>query len=196
MRRDRDSHEPKDSRYSNDSIPFRDADPTIGEIPLDELDTFVVAARDERGVSIQVTLHMPPYMERQIEVILRSGRFPYLRKADFIRHAIYRHIYWTVGIRHNIPKHILPGLDAVLEVCRDEEINMRMEEVFFKIDDRVNGHMAKGDHAEVIRMLNSIKNRMGEIGDSPWMRRYKAHFIARWGPYLMARAGEMDKGVM
>ena len=188
-------HEPNSSKYGNDSISFTDAHTELGEIPLNELDQFVIAARDERGLSIHVNLYIPPYMERNIDVILRSGRFPYLRKSDLIRHAIYRHLYWLMGLRHSIPKHILPALDAVLEVCRDEEISTRMEEVFYKIDGRVSGHLSKGDHGEVVRMLNTIKSRMEGVKDSPWVRRYREHFSKQWEPYLRQYHDPGKRGV-
>ena len=171
-------------RGNHTDIPFRDADPEIGEIPLDDLDTFVVPARDDKGISVPLNIRVPPYMERQIEIVVRSGRFPYLRASDFIRHAIYRHMHFTVGIRQSIPKHILPALDAMLEVCRDEEIRQTVEAAFEKIEIRVRHHSSRGDQAEVIRLLTFIKARIDLVEPSAWQRKFIGQFIERYAGHL------------
>ena len=165
-------------------IPFRDADTTIGEVPLDELDTFVVPGTDDRGNGEHMQLRMPPFIRRQIKVVLSSGRFPYLTEASFIRHAVVRHLAWLVSIRHSIPKHIIPALAAMLEVYRDDEMRIQVEEVLEKIDRRISFHLGRGDHMEVVRLLNLVKGRMVGVQDSSWLRHFWDHFEQKWAGYL------------
>jgi hypothetical protein len=169
---------------STADIPFRDANTDIGEIPIDELDTFVIPGTDDRGVGEHVHLRLPPYVRRQIKIILGSNRFPYLTEAALIRHAIVRQLYWLVDLRNSIPKHILPALAGVLEVCRDDEMRIQVEHVFQKIDDRIHFHLSRGDHAEVIRLLNLVKSRMTGVQPSAWQRQFWEHFNQKWAGYL------------
>lgn len=169
---------------STADIPFRDANTEIGEIPIDELDTFVIPGTDDRGVGEHIHLRLPPYVRRQIKIILGSNRFPYLTEAALIRHAIVRQLYWLVDLRHSIPKHILPALAGVLEVCRDDEMRIQVEHVFQKIDDRIHFHLSRGDHAEVIRLLNLVKSRMTGVQPSAWQRQFWEHFNQKWAGYL------------
>ena len=187
------SHEDGDSprkgkrkQYSESTsdIPFRDADTSIGEVPLDELDTFVVPGTDDRGNSEPMYLRMPPFVRRQIKVVISSGRFPYLTEASFIRHAVVRHLAWLVSIRHSIPKHIIPALASVIEVYRDDEMRIQVEEVLEKIDRRISFHLGRGDHMEVVRLLNLVKNRMTGVQDSSWLRQFWDHFEKKWAGYL------------
>ena len=133
------SDSPSPSYSSSHDIPFRDADLDNGEIPVDELDTFVIPGTDERGIGEHTHMRLPPYIRRQIKIILTSNRFPYLNESALIRHAIVRHLYWLVDLRSSIPKHILPALAGMLEVCRDDEMRIQIEHVFERIDSRTDG---------------------------------------------------------
>ncbi len=170
-------------------IPFRDADTSIGEIPLDEIDTFIHAARDDRGVSSRISFNVPPYMERQIQIIIRSSRFPYLRDADFWRHAAYRHVHFCVGLRHSIPRHILPTIDAIGEICRDEEIRHRMQECFEQVERRVRYLQGRGERSEMIRLINLVKNRVAELPPSHWQRKFQTEFEEKYNHHLVAGSG-------
>jgi len=167
-------------------IPFRDADPDTDETPLEELDTFVIPGADERGASEHIHMRLTPHLRRQIKIILNSNRFPYLTEASFLRHAAVRHLNWLVSLRYSIPKHILPALAMILEVCRDDEMRIQIEHVFQKIDERISFHLSRGDHSEVIRLLNLVKTRMTGVQPSTWQRQFWAHFNQKWAGYLAA----------
>jgi hypothetical protein len=171
---------------SHEGIPFRDADTDAGEIPLDELDTFVIPGTDELGRGEHMQFRIPPYLRRQIKIILSSNRFPYLAESNFIRHAIVRHLYWLVELRNTIPKHMLPALAGVLEVCRDDEMRIYVEQVFERIDSRISFHLSRGDHGEVVRLLNLVKSRMSGVAQSAWQRQFWKHFNEKWSGYLTA----------
>lgn len=156
----------------------------MGEVPIAELDTFIVPATDDRGVGEHMQLRMPPFVRRQIRVVLGSNRFPYLTEAALIRHAVVRHLYWLVQLRHSIPRHILPALAGVLEVCLDDEMRIQLEHVFQKIDERISFHLSRGDHGEVIRLLNLVKSRMMGVQPSAWQRQFWENFDRKWSGYL------------
>ena len=173
--------DPQDERQ----VPYRDADPESGEIPLDELDTFIIRATDEKGTSVRQSLNMPPLMERDIAIIIRSGRFPYLRESDFIRHACVRHINWLSSIRQSLPKTMVPQLDVMMELCRDDEMRSRTEEVFTRIEQRVAHHLSRGDNGEVIRLVNLLKVKLEAVDvSSSWRRDFALEFNSRYAMYL------------
>jgi hypothetical protein len=179
------------SHSSSHDIPFRDADLDNGEIPVDELDTFVIPGTDERGIGEHTHMRLPPYIRRQIKIILTSNRFPYLNESALIRHAIVRHLYWLVDLRSSIPKHILPALAGMLEVCRDDEMRIQIEHVFERIDSRISFHLSRGDHGEVVRLLNLVKSRMQGVQPSAWQRQFWAHFNVKWAGYLSGEVNRM-----
>ncbi len=171
-------------RQSNSEIPYLEGDPEIGEIPLDELDTFVIPARDEKGIGVPVNLHMPPYLERQIEIVVSSHRFPYLRAADFVRHACVRHLAWLVGIRFSLPRHMTPTMSTVLDVFRDAEFEAQVEQAFAHMDRLVTSHINRGDKVEAIRLYVRIRSRIQESAVCAWRDRFLTEFDKKYG-YLM-----------
>lgn len=174
----------KQRHSSNSEIPYIEADPESGEIPLDELDTFVIPARDEKGIGVPVNLHIPPYLERQIEIVVSSRRFPYLRAADFIRHACVRHLAWLVGIRLSLPRHMTPTMSTVLDVFRDAEFEAQVEQAFGHMDRLVTAHINRGDKIEAIRLYVRIRSRLQEAAVCAWRDRFLREFDKKYG-YLM-----------
>lgn len=166
-----------------DDIDYRDADPEVqvacpccgalrSEVPIEELDTFVIAGRDDRGAHMTVDVSMPPSMVRAIQIIVRSLRFPYIDVAALIRHAVKRHLYWTAAQRNSIPKHILPSLEAIMDVARDDDMRTRVEEALARTEAQIDRHMRAGESAEALKMLASIRAKLEGVQDSTWTRRF------------------------
>lgn len=177
-------HKPISNSVSG--VPFRDAIDGTNEIPLDQLDCFVVSAQDQNHVSEPVSFRIPPYLKRYCKIIVASGRFPYLDIEDLIRHAITRHVDWLCQIRETLPQHIRPAMHQQVEVCADDELRTQVEQVFNRAEERVKYHMARGDSAEVIRLLNLMKSRMYGVQQSSRMREFTERFDKLYGPYLRA----------
>lgn len=175
-RRSDDPNGDSKSSSNKQDIPFRDADPSTGELPLDELDTFIVPARDEKGITQSVSFRIPPYMERAIEIVLRSGRFPYLNLGSFFRHAGVRHVRFLTEIRASIPQHLLPSIETILEICRDNEMRIRVEEAFETITRQITSHRQRGDMMEALRLMSVVKNRIEKVHPSSWQRRFYTDF--------------------
>jgi hypothetical protein len=154
-------------------VTFKDANTDLGEVPLSDLDSFIVPPRDSKGVSEPFHLSFPPIILRHMDVILRSGRFPYLRTADVLRHAAVRHIRWCTSIRQSIPRHMLVALEAMLEDCRDSEQRIRVEEVIAKIETRISYHLNHGETGEALRLLSVLRARIDSSFNDYWGQEVK-----------------------
>ena len=113
------------------SVPFIDAKPGSTELPLDELDNFIVPGRDEHGAHQTVTFNAPPLLVHQIDVIVRSQLFPYINREAFIRHAAVRHMRWLQNIRpESLTQHIAPAIEAILERCFQSQMRKKVQAAF------------------------------------------------------------------
>jgi len=178
-RRDND-----DDSHGNSSIPFQDANPELGEIPLDDIDTFVVPARDEKGAFTTIHFNIPPQMYRQLQIVVKSGRFPYLDVSDLIRHSCMRHLRFCVDIRESIPGHVYTSTEALMEVCRDNELRLRVASAFEEIDRQITGHMDRLEIADAIRLLTILKNRVDQVPSSPRQLTLRQGILRRFGHIL------------
>ena len=184
---------PKLQPNSESGIPYIDANEDTNEIPLDQIDTFVIPSRDEKGSFIRVTLQLPPYLIRQLQILVKSNRFPYLEPTDAIRHAIYRHIGFCVRIRESIPKSIVPSLDAMMEVCRDNDFRIRIHEAFQEVERQLSLCVNRGEIGEAVRLLNMIKKRMDGVPPSEHQREIMS-LIQKDYNYVLGQNGDLVKG--
>ena len=169
---------------SNSEIPYQDADLSQDEIPQDELDTFVIPARDDKGIGVPIILHVPPYLERQIEIVVASRRFPYLKAADFIRHACVRHLAWLIGIRLSLPRHMHVTMSTVSDILRDEEFRHQVEHAFTRMDRLVGDHVNRGDKMEAIRLYVRVRSRVVESTQGLWKDRFLEQLDAKYNHLL------------
>ena len=179
-----------DGESGNSSVPFKDANPELGEIPLDDIDTFVVPARDEKGAYTTIHFNIPPQMFRQLQIVVKSGRFPYLDVSDLIRHACMRHLRFCVEIRESIPGHVYTSTEALMEVCRDNELRLRIAAAFEEIDRQITGHMDRLEIADAIRLLTILKNRIDVVPPSPRQQTLRQGILRRYG-YVLEHSGNV-----
>ena len=177
-----------DNESGNHSVPFQDANQELGEIPLDDIDTFVVPARDEKGAYTTIHLNIPPHMYRQLQIVVKSGRFPYLDISDLTRHALMRQLRFCVDIRESIPRHVYTSTEALMEVCRDNELRLRVATAFEEIDKQITGHLNRLEIADAIRLLTILKNRIDEVPSSPRQLVVRQGVLRRFG-YVLEHSG-------
>lgn len=186
-RRKRDND---DGDSGNHSVPFQDANLELGEVLLDDIDTFVVPARDEKGAYTTIHLNIPPQMYRQLQIVVKSGRFPYLDVSDLVRHALMRHLRFCVEIRESIPGHVYTSTEAMMEVARDNELRLRVAAAFEEIDRQITGHLNRLEIADAIRLLTILKNRVDMVPSSPRQVALRNGIIRRFG-YVLEHSGEV-----
>ncbi len=183
---------PKLLPNSESGIPYLDANEESGETPLDHIDTFVIPSRDEKGSFSRINVQLPPYLVRQLQILVKSNRFPYLETSDAIRHAIYRHIGFCVGIRVTIPKSIIPALDAMMEVCRDNEYRIRIHEAFQEVERQLALCMERGETGETVRLLNVVKKRLDGVEPSAYTKEIYER-VQKDFDYVLGTGGALEK---
>ena len=181
-----------DSDEYSMSVPFTDADVSEGELPRAELDEFVVPGSDEKGRKVTVSCNIPPMLDRQLDIVINSRRFPYANKKDFIRHAIYHHTQWILGVRQSIPKHHMAFYESSLEVARDDEYATRQEQVFLTLNERIIDHIDRGETQEARRLISIIDQKLRQLKPSLWVRRFAERFYRSYNSWLKTNVTEMS----
>lgn len=172
----------------NSEVPYIDAKTEHGEIALDDLDTFVIPARDEKGTSMPVSLQVPPFLDRNMEIVISTRRFPYLRVSDLIRHAVVRHLAWLSGIRQAVPRHMVPTMAALSEMLRDEEFRLEAEQTFMKLEKVIGRHLAKGDKGEAIRLYIRFRTMLNQAEECPARDRLLSEIDTKYAPLIQIQA--------
>ena len=123
-------------------------------------------------------------MERDLEIVRDSRRFPYKTVSDIVRHAVYRHIHWLHALEQEIPRHFLTGLEIVMEVMRDHELQAGMEQTFERLDRMIDSALAAQDASEAQRLLTLTRSKIAKLQDSRWRKRWLDKFSRKYSHYL------------
>lgn len=193
-RRRKDQEEGGHEDYLQIVAPFLDAEEGSGELPLNKLDEFIVPGGDDKGRKVTITFNIPPLLDRQLNVVLGSKRFPYVNIKDLVRHALVRHMVWLVSIRESVPQHFLAMLHANMEICRDDELTIRGEQAFRMIDERTAEYIKRGEHAEALRLINVVNQSIKNLRPTTWTRKFAARFNQRYGAWLRTNRAAIEAG--
>jgi len=174
------------STEANFNVPFKDAHPDSNELPLDDIDNFIVPGRDEHGSHQTVTFNCPPLLVHQIDVAVRSNLFPYINRESFLRHAAVRHLRWLQSIRpESMEQHLAPAIESLLERCFQSQMRKKVSSAFETLHETIRSCQSDGEYMEVLRLCNFISTRLDSVGrGSVWQQRAWKKFLSEFGGYM------------
>lgn len=151
--------------------------------------SFIVPGSDHQGHSERVWCRVQPLVERQVDVILRSKKFPFRTKGDVIRWCVVNGLRQLEAMEPS-NKGFMAQIAVIDEIMATE---MRYHDFFasFRTMEEVIGkHMSSGALGEARRMLAIIKAEVLAMNDSPyWQKKCLDEIRAKFGNIL-----DMDKG--
>jgi hypothetical protein len=176
---------------SNLSVPYREAHPDSGEVPLYDIDQFIVPGRDEHGGHQTVVFNCPPLLVHQVLVAVRTNLFPYINLEALVRHAVVRHLRWLQSIRpESMDQHMAPAIEAILERCFESQMQRKVKAAFDALRETTLQCERDGEHMEVLRLVHYVKMRLKSVGEkSIWQRRAWQKFLDEFNLYLMIPEG-------
>lgn len=164
-------------------------------VPTPEFDRFLteeewfVPAVDEDGHGAREYVQIPPRMSRKLEVMIQAANLPYKTRSDLLRHALYRHLHWLEWIRNSGQvDQLMLGIEAGIEVCREEYTASRSRLLMEHLRDRVTDHLAGGNRNDAIRTYMHVRGIVERTHDSVWRTQLLTsltdlyhNIIERWG---------------
>jgi len=145
-----------------------------------DLQEFLAPGQDDRGASARLTVRIPPAIERELEILVQSRKFPYRTTTDIVRHALYRHSNWLHRLEPDIPRHYNTAMHAILEVVADTQTRTLMQDTFKQLDHMVDVLVATNDETEAIKMLQAARSKMINLPDSRWKRQWLETFSRKY----------------
>lgn len=177
-----------------------DADPSSREPVRPDgtynLEEFIIPAQDEKGHSVREVIRISAELERDIDIIVQSRKFPYKTRSDLLRHAVIKHLEWLHVLEPGFPKHLLSAHLAQMDMLKEEEMRLASHLVFKKLHDQVEAYLASGEPGEARRVAATIRSRLNGVADSAWKRRFEARFLRQYmdllnGEPVMLSGGEL-----
>lgn len=189
-----------ESRGGQDEVTFFDLyeEPNWDVSELDfSSEEWVVPATDSKGHSVRETVRIPPIMHRAIEILIASKRFPYKTPGDFIRHHIYRGLFFCHRRQADVPRHILSVCEAIITQMRDEQQLMTMRAAIEQTVKTIAQHATDGNVPMVRQLIAQIHSMLEQIDkNSAWKKRFKKEFLEKCaGYYTMLRQTTEEAGI-
>jgi hypothetical protein len=165
--------------------------PLLEDAPTAE--EFHVPASDMKGHSVQQYFRVQPGHSIQIDNTVRSRKFPYRNKGDFLRHAIMRHLKWLAGM--DSVNSVTTQVDAIIEVLRDDEFQAEFNDLFIRLGDRIAYHLGSGDGGmvEARRILEVVEGHLDSMPDGYWKGKHIEELRVRFG-HLLVEEGSGEEG--
>ena len=160
--------------------------PTPNEYGKYDPADFIIPASDAKGHSERVWCRLQPGHDRQLDIILRSRKFPFHTKGDIIRWATVR------GLRileqmEDVPS-VMKQVDMMMDVLSDEQLNQDNMVVFEKMRERVSAYIASNSNGQARRLVARQKMYAMDIPDEYWRGVYLERIEKEFG-YLLESGG-------
>lgn len=148
-------------------------DDNIVEFPGD-LDPaqFRVSGTDTKGHYDRVWVNLQPMHVQTLDILSKSGKFPYRNRGDIMRHALVRHIHWLERI-HKPVNSVTGALDAMNALLRDAEFRQEFTEYLTKLNKQIEAFVDEGDVPAARKLLLETLRHVETMPEGYWKTKYQ-----------------------
>ncbi|MEE9569544.1 MAG: hypothetical protein V3W37_09170 [Candidatus Binatia bacterium] len=147
---------------------------------------FIIPATDAAGHAERFQFRAVPALWQQMEVVVRSRKFPYKTPGDLLRHGFVRHLDWLQAQREVHPNN-LKQIELMADVLREEQFQQEFTKTFETMANVVAHHISAGAVPEARRVVSHIRAHIRGMEDGYWKEKWERELIKRWGKLLDAK---------
>lgn len=138
---------------------------------------------DADGNNAKFQVRMMPDWVRQMDIIVKSPKFPYVNRGEVARDAIYRHLVWLETVE--IPKDsILHKINAMSDMLEEAKIQQGFEKVLSSLEERVAYFSQKGARTEAVKYVLRVLGYVDEMQEGHWKAQFTKEIKARYSGLL------------
>jgi len=135
------------------------------------------SATDNKGHDSKTNLRVQPAVARQMDIVVKSGRFPYRTSGELMRHAIYNHLEWLATVDQTIPS-VMAQVDAINTLINDEQMLQEQSQVLQRLLATVERHLSMGDASSAHRLAETALVSIDTMPPGAWRDSYRQRFRA------------------
>ena len=147
---------------------------------------FLVAPADAKGVSYRLTFRVPPDMEKAIDQIISSHKFPFTTRGEVLR--------WTTlqGIKALEKMEAITSVskrvDILTTLLNEEAGHSEFLAIFNHLEEGVAKYLADQAIEQATRVVALAKHQFEAMPDGYWRGRYLDELKVRFS-HLLDKAG-------
>ena len=155
---------------------------TEGKIGLEE---FYLPASDANGHGVRINpFRVPVPIQRDIEILLASKKFPYKTQSDMLRHAIFRHLKWLHSLEQDLPNGLLI-MEALNSVLMQQKRHMEFMDQQENIHKTISDLLERKSVGKARQVVAELKHYIDQLDDEYWRSMFMEQLIDKYGFLLM-----------
>jgi len=148
-------------------------------------ETFNYPAAGPSGGTTSLNIRISIELDRAIDVLFYTRKWPYHTKTDVIRHAIHRHIEWLEdqGAVTDDSSYL-----RVMSLALDKDAQMTdFSKILDKLVVQVKHHKSLGNQDDIVKLVTDVLRVIEGMPNTGMKTKYKEQVLAEFGHY----AGEI-----
>lgn len=155
---------------------------------------FIVAPSDSKGVSYRLYCRVAPDLERAVEEVLASNRFPFRTLQDILRWCIRE------GVRKLDQMEpvttVSKRVDIISKILNEEAHHAEFMHMFQRLQDVTQRCLADQSPGEAARIIALTKHQLESMPDGHWKDRYLSELEKQFGNFLNKAGVSLKKVVV
>jgi hypothetical protein len=153
---------------------------------------FIIPGQDTRGHSERLYCRVMPAVDRALDVVVNSKKWPFRTKGDVMRWAIDRAIHQLEAMEPI--GSVTAQVDAIAAILREDQFHHEFSHTFEALNRSISVHLTAGADGEARRLVATIKDKIDKMPEGYWRDRYRTTLSEKWGHLL--KGGGRGMGVM
>lgn len=139
---------------------------------------FLVAPSDTRGVSYRLVFRVCPDMEKAVDQILASHRFPFTTRGDVLRWCLRE------GVRKldqmEAVTSVTRRVDLLSTILNEENAHAEFMAIFEHLEETIQHYLADQAPDQAIRVVALAKHQFESMPEGHWRSRYLQELAKRF----------------
>lgn len=136
-------------------------------------------ASDDKGHNAKLQVRVNPDWVHQVDIVVKSHKFPYVSRGELIRDAVYRHFIWLEEF--TMPRDsILQKIQSMVDMLEEEKIQQGFEKVLKNLENRVAYFSQKNAIKEAVRCVLRVLGYVDEMQDGHWKEQFSKEIKERY----------------
>lgn len=146
----------------------------------DDPGNYIIPAQDHHGHTARIACRVQPTVERQIDVVVQSKKFPFRGEGDFMRWAVWEGLK-EIEKRSDCPNNFLLMAENNIALARDAVYWHTFQTSLDTLQKTVEMHISSGSEGEALGLLADAKANALKMEEDVWREKYLKEMERRFG---------------
>jgi hypothetical protein len=154
--------------------------------------SFIVVPVDTRGVSYRLTFRVAPDMERALDQVVASNRFPFTTRGDVLRWCVREGIRTLEGMEPVVS--VSKRLYMMNTVLSEESGHAEFMHIFTHLEETVAKYLSDQAPDQAVRIIALAKHHFESMPEGYWRDRYLQELEKKFSHLATGKSASFHPG--